>query len=231
MDDEKTKFNSEESTEYQNTTEPSSSSETPDSTVTPDSKKSLDSLVGEARVDYNKHYIYADYLTWDKFDERWELIDGVPYLMSSPTIQHQRISFNLTLQLGNFLKGKKCRIFYAPFEVRLNAETTDDTVVQPDLLVICDHDKFTKRGCKGAPEMVIEILSPSTSKRDRTIKYDAYLKAGIIEYWIIDPDAKILTANILNDNRYIAYPYTDTDNVAVHVLDGCIISLSDVFED
>jgi Uma2 family endonuclease len=186
--------------------------------------------VKEALRDYNKRYTYSDYMTWDG-EERLELIDGVPYLMSAPNRQHQGMLSNLHGQFWTFLKGKKCKVYFAPFDVRLNADTLDDTVVQPDLLIVCDDSKLDKAGCKGVPDMVVELLSPSTSRYDRTTKFDTYLKAGIREYWIIDPETKILAAHILRDGNYIIHPYTNEDKAPVHVLEGFSIDLSEVFDE
>lgn len=178
-----------------------------------------------------KHYTHSDYLTWDD-DSRYELIDGVPYMMSpAPSRVHQSVSSNLHLQLASFLKGKPCRVYHAPFDVRLNADTYDDTVVQPDLLVVCDRSKLDDKGCVGAPDIVVEILSPSTARHDRLVKFQIYQKAGVREYWLIDPDTKTLQVCILEDGKYITTMYGDTDTVHVHVLEGCAISLSDVFEE
>lgn len=177
----------------------------------------------------NQKYTYADYCTWDD-SERWELIDGVPYAMSpSPSPKHQGISVDLTRQLSAFLKGKSCKLFTAPFDVRLNASNEDDTVVQPDLLVICDRSKIDEKGCNGAPDLVIEILSPSTARRDRMIKFQQYQRAGVREYWIIDPDTKTVQVCILESGRYFVTPYADTNTAPVSVLPGCEIKLQDVF--
>jgi len=189
-----------------------------------------DSKVEEALVDYNRLYTYSDYLQWDD-DKRRELIDGVPYLMSAPNRMHQEISRNLLVQLVEILKGKPCKVYHAPFDVRLNADTLDNTVVQPDLLIVCDHSKLDKAGCKGAPDMVVEILSPSTSRHDRILKFKTYKKSGIREYWIIDPDTSILDVHILKDGDYIIHPYAAEDTVPVHILEGCKINLSEVFEE
>ena len=194
-----------------------------------DNEKLQDSEVKEAQPDYNKRYKYNDYVQWDG-DERWELIDGVPYMMSAPNRNHQRISSNLHGLLWTFLRSKQCEVYYAPFDVRLNFDTLDDTVVQPDLLIICDQNKLDKAGCIGAPEMVVEILSPSTSQYDKNIKFHTYLKHGVIEYWIIDPESKTLAVHIKNENNYIIHPYIKEDIVPVHVLEGCTINLSEVFE-
>jgi len=191
---------------------------------------SPDSEVREALPAYDKRYTYSDYLQWDD-DKRRELIDGVPYLMSAPSFRHQELLGNLHGQFWSFLKGKNCKVIMAPLDVRLNADTLDDTVVQPDIVVICDRDKIDKAGCKGAPDMVVEILSPSTSCYDRITKFNTYMKAGIREYWIIDPETKTLAAHILKDGNYIIHPYTNEDTAPVHILEGCIISLSEVFEE
>jgi len=196
-----------------------------------------DFFVSEAQVDYmrmldgGKLFSYDEYLDWDKYDERWELLDGVPYLMSAPTIDHQGVVMSLSVQIGSYLRGKKCRIFSSPFEVRLKTKTTDKTALFPDLVVLCNKEKSTKRGCIGAPDMVVEVLSPSTAKRDKEFKYKKYLQSGVKEYWIIDPVGKILTVNILNGNQYVAHIYKEKDTVKVHVLDDCVVDLVEVFEE
>ena len=193
------------------------------------SDSTTESKVNDALVDYNRLYTYAEYLEWD-IDNKWrELIDGVPYLMSTPTIQHQGISGNLHALFWNYLKGKSCKVYYSPFEVRLKTNTTDNTVLLPDIVVICDHSKFSKRGCVGAPDLVVEILSPSTARHDKIIKFNKYQEAGVREYWILDPDAKTLAVHILTDGKYITSPFTDKDTVPVHVLEGCTIDLTEVF--
>jgi len=190
----------------------------------------LDSSVEEALPAYDVRYTYSDYIQWDD-DVRRELIDGVPYLMAGPNRRHQAISRNLFMQLAIFLEGKPCEVYYAPFDVRLNADTLDDTVVQPDILVVCDHSILNDANCAGAPDMVVEILSPSNPRYDKITKFNRYLKAGIKEYWIVDPIAQSLAVNILKDNNYITHVYTDKETVRVHILEGCIINLSKVFEE
>jgi Uma2 family endonuclease len=132
-------------------------------------------------------------------------------------------------QLSQYLHGKPCKVYLSPFDVRLNVEDGDDIVVQPDLLVVCDKSKLDDKGCKGAPDMVIEIISPSSSKKDRVIKFQRYLKYGVREYWLIDPDSKIVQAYILENGNYIAKAYADADAAPVSVLEGCIINLPEVF--
>ena len=177
----------------------------------------------------DKSYTYADYASWDT-EERYELIDGVPYMMAAPSITHQRISGNLHGELWNFLRGKPCKVFSAPLDVRLNAAADNDVdVVQPDLMVVCDRSKIDEKGCNGAPDLVIEILSPSSISHDKLRKFNKYLQTGVREYWIVDPYNKMVTVNILDNGKYYNTAYGETDTVPVHILEGCEISLSDVF--
>ena len=177
-----------------------------------------------------QHYTYEDYYSWDD-GKRWELIEGVPYAMApAPSDTHQGISSNLHLQLASFLKGKPCKVFHAAYDVRLNADTGDDTVVQPDLVIICDQSKRYERGCKGAPDMVVEILSKSTASYDMVTKFNLYQKAGVREYWIVDPDTKTVSVHVLKNGEYITRAYSQDDIAPVSVLEGCEINLAKVFE-
>ena len=147
--------------------------------------------MGPLALKLEERFTYGDYLTWDD-GERWELIDGVPYNMSpAPRARHQRILGELHRQVANWLFGKQCQVFLAPYDVRLpEADENDnlvETVVQPDLLVICDRDKLDEAGCRGAPDLIIEILSPGTAHKDLKVKFDRYERAGVREYWIVDP--------------------------------------------
>ena len=183
--------------------------------------------ISEALPEY-KRYTYADYCSWED-DVRRELIDGVPYAMSAPSRSHQKTSMQLSVLLGNFLKGKPCEVFAAPFDVRLNADTRDDTVVQPDVLVVCDESKLDEKGCIGAPDLAIVILSPSTAMRDKVLKYRWYLRSGVREYWIVSPDDKTVMVCILKNGEYVTTTYGGDEAVPVHVLEGCIIDLPEVF--
>jgi len=176
-----------------------------------------------------KHYTYADYLTWGD-EVRCELIDGVPFLLAAPTPEHQAISMELSGQLWQFLKGKPCKVYTAPFDVRLNAAEGDDTVVQPDISVICDQVKTdNNKGCVGVPDMVVEILSPSTAGKDCIIKLRKYLRAGVREYWLVDPDSRIVNTHVLKEGQYVINVYTNGDAIPVFVLDGLTINISDIF--
>ena len=178
-----------------------------------------------------EHYTYADYRTWDD-SERCELIDGVVYAMSpAPLRRHQRILGNLHLLFAAYLKDQPCEVYLAPFDVRLNASTVDDTVVQPDLVIVCDSSKLDDYGCCGAPDLVAEVLSPSTVRLDQVVKFNAYQQAGVREYWIVDPDTLTVSVYVLENGRYYALRYSDDDTADAQVLPGCRISLTDVFAD
>jgi len=179
----------------------------------------------------DEFYTYADYSEWDD-DVRYELIEGVAYVMGAPTANHQETLMEFAMQFRTHLKGKQCRLLIAPFDVRLNAESHDNTVVQPDIVVICDSSKIRGIGgksCVGAPDLVIEILSPSTATLDKSIKRLVYEKSGVREYWIVNLNKKFVDVFILEDGKYgRATTYTDT--VPVHVLEDFHINLTDVFE-
>ena len=175
----------------------------------------------------NLKYTYSDYCSWND-GERWELIDGVAYGMSpAPMRKHQKISMALSNQLYNFLKGKPCEVYHAPFDVRLKMDGKNDTVVQPDIVVVCDKSKLDEKGCNGAPDLVIEILSPSSLHMDRLLKLEKYRESGVREYWIVDTEALGVEAYILDNGRY--YLNTYIDEAPVEVLPGCMIDLKEVF--
>jgi len=148
--------------------------------------------------------------------------------MSAPSWQHQDVGGSLYVQLAHFLEGKTCTVFIAPFDVRLNADTYDNTVVQPDIVVICDRAKLNRAGCAGAPDMVIEILSPSTTSYDMILKYQKYLQAGVREFWIVDPAIKVVRVCILNDDKYEQTDYLNPDIIPVKVLEGCQIDFGKI---
>ena len=153
-----------------------------------------------------KHYTYADYLQWPD-DTRYELIDGEAFRMApTPLIEHQEIAGEVYCQLANQLDGQPCRPYIAPVDVRLpradEADAAIDTVVQPDVLVVCDPSKIDRRGVRGAPDWVLEVLLPSTAAHDQIAKRRAYERAGVREYWLVHPGDRTLTVYVLENGQY-----------------------------
>lgn len=182
-----------------------------------------------------KYYTYTDILSWGE-DVRAEIIYGDLYMMSPPLRIHQEVSGELFGQIRDFLKDKPCKVYAAPFGVRpleRDGDTPDDvdTVVEPDITVVCDHSKLDDRGCKGAPDFIIEILSPSNAKHDRFVKLNLYQRAKVREYWIVDPQNYTVDVFLLDENGLLSLSeiYTREDMVKVTVLPGCEIDLSKVF--
>lgn len=154
----------------------------------------------------NNKYTYSDYLLWSE-EERWEIIDGVPYLLAAPGKEHQTVSMELGWQLHSFFRDKDCQVFAAPFDVRLprGEEKNEDidTVVQPDLSIICDPSKLDERGCMGAPHLVIEIISPSSAKKELSEKFNLYERSRVREYWVVFPKFNtILVYSLDSQNKY-----------------------------
>jgi Uma2 family endonuclease len=161
------------------------------------------------QLDLKGSYTYADYLLW-QFNDRVELIKGKIFKMSpAPSSSHQRISGELTYYLSRVFRKSACQMFVAPFDVRLInfKDSTNDkqitSVVQPDLCVICDTNKLDEKGCIGAPDLIIEILSPGNSNREMTIKFDLYEENGVKEYWIVNQSEKTILIYVLKDNKFI----------------------------
>ena len=181
-----------------------------------------------------KRYTLADAMTWDE-SERIELIDGYPVMMAPPTRAHQKAAMELSRQLANYLAGKKCEVYPAPFAIRLFERDGDhpenvDTMVEPDISVVCDTSKLDDIGCKGAPDLVMEILSPTTQRHDRVTKFNLYQQAGVREYWIVDPAGKSVQVFVLDGGHYVAKDFgTASDTIKVNVLEDCAIDLSQVF--
>lgn len=181
-----------------------------------------------------ERYTYADILSWDE-GVLAEIINGEVFLMAGATPRHQEISGELFAQLHNFLEGKRCKVYHPPIDVRLFEQDGDDpedvdTVVQPDIMIVCDRSKIDHRGCKGAPDLIIEILSPSNHRHDQFVKLNLYQRAGVREYWIADPVNKSIQVFLLEDGRYSIKDFgTDKDILRVNVLEGCFIDLAKVF--
>lgn len=182
-----------------------------------------------------KYYTYADILSWGE-DERYEIINGNLYMMAPPTRIHQSILMELARQISNFLEDKPCNVYPAPFGVRLFEQGSDspddvDTLVEPDITVVCDHSKLDDQGCKGAPDMIIEILSPSTARHDRFVKFNLYQRAKVREYWIVDPHNGTVDVCLpdKDGNFFVSVIHTRNDTAKVNILPGCEIDLSKVF--
>ena len=152
----------------------------------------------------NGLYTYAEYLLW-KFEERVELLKGKLFKMSAPSINHQRVSRKLSTKIDNYLEGKRCEVFSAPFDVVLkNPNGEDNNVLQPDLCVVCDPEKLADgKRCYGAPDWVLEIVSPSNVEKELSKKMHIYEEAGVAEYWVLRPEEKELDIFVLQDNGYI----------------------------
>lgn len=187
-----------------------------------------------------KRYTYADVLNWDE-SVRAEIIDGELYMMAEPSRIHQAVSGEIFRQLANYLLGKKCKVYAAPFGVRLFEKPDEKgkpvspdkvtTVVEPDISVICDPDKLDDKGCRGAPDLVIEILSPSTKRYDRRTKFRLYERAGVREYWVVDSETRTVSVVELEGGRYqMPDLYTGTVSVPVGILDNCNVDLKTVFQ-
>jgi Uma2 family endonuclease len=180
-------------------------------------------------------YTYKEYLTWPE-EERWELINGRAYAMTpAPSTRHQRIVRALSNQLINFLEKKSCEVFFAPFDVKLPeyGESEDEiiTVVQPDIVVICDKTKIDDKGCKGAPDIVIEILSPETGDKDKKEKFALYEKHGVKEYWLVDPlDNTVMVFKLKNNEYGKPAVYAKNDQISTPILKGLKINLKLVFK-
>jgi Uma2 family endonuclease len=178
---------------------------------------------------------YGDYLKWPE-DERWELINGVAFNMTpSPSRMHQEILVGLLTKFYNFLEDKDCRVYVAPFDVRLpeGEEKVEEikTVVQPDLVVVCDQKKLDDQGCLGPPDLIIEITSPSSARTDLKEKFYLYEEKGVKEYWIVNPTDETAMIFQLDPQGKYGRPaiYSKEDTIQVGILDGLNISLSAIF--
>jgi len=188
------------------------------------------------QLDFTKQYTYADYSTW-LFKDRVELLKGCIRRMSpAPLDLHQQIVTSIMGEILPFFKRRPCRVRTAPYDVRLpdsrksTADNTIFTVVQPDLCVICDPAKIDRRGCIGAPDWIIEILSPGNSKTEMHDKYDLYQEAGVLEYWIVQPEHESVLVFALQSGRFqLVKMYTGTDAVPSVVFPELVVPLSEIF--
>ena len=188
------------------------------------------------QLDLTKQYTYADYLKW-QFKERLELIKGYIYKMSpAPSRRHQDIVWNLNVTIGNYIKGHPCKAYSAPFDVRLpikdkksNQEIT--TVLQPDICLICDLSKLDDKGCLGAPDLVIEVLSPGNSLREIDQKFNVYEEIGVREYWVVYPEYGHVNIFLLDESgKFIGqHPKNNGELLYSTVFPGLVINLSEIF--
>ncbi|WP_421826533.1 Uma2 family endonuclease [Larkinella sp.] len=190
-----------------------------------------------SQLDLSKKYSYADYLTW-QLDEWVELIKGKVARMSpAPKRIHQRLSGRLFAETEQYLRGKTCQVYHAPFDVRLSTThviTNEEieTVVQPDISVICDPAKLDEQGCIGAPDWIIEILSPGSMARDTKEKFDLYEENGVKEYWIVAPGEKNISVFVLEGDRYqLVADFYQPGLIPVRTLADFSIEWGTVFED
>lgn len=195
-----------------------------------------DSFSKVEEPDPSASYTYADYLKW-QFEERMELIRGRIFKMSpAPAPIHQEVCSNLTTAFNIYLKKKKCKVYPAPFDVRLpdkdsNKDSHVTTVVQPDLCIICDLSKIDARGCIGAPDLIIEVLSPGNSQKEVRLKFELYEEAGVKEYWLVYPIEQSVAVFLLNDQgKYNgATLYAGRDKIHCEAIPGLTVKLKDIF--
>lgn len=184
--------------------------------------------------DMSGTYTAADYLRWN-LDELVELIRGKIFKMSpSPTSNHQRISSKFNRLLDIFFESKKCEVFPAPFDVYLvkpaQSYKEAENIVEPDVCVICDSEKIKKFGCVGAPDLVIEILSPSTSKKDQKDKFELYEEFGVREYWIVSPENRSVIVNVLEKGSFKTFrPLTEGEKLKSKIFPELEVDLKEVF--
>lgn len=189
------------------------------------------------RLHKPQKYTYTDYLSWPSA-ERWELIDGVPYSMSpAPSRRHQEILVELVRQFSNYLVDRPCRVYSAPFDVRLAPSNEADgevsNVVQPDITIVCDKGKLDEKGCKGVPDLIVEIISPGSAFRDLRDKFRLYESHGVREYWIVHPNDKTVLVFKIDGSGHYAKPemYSEADEIPVGIFSDLNVILKSVFQE
>ncbi|MEM1214383.1 MAG: Uma2 family endonuclease [Bacteroidota bacterium] len=183
-----------------------------------------------SQLDEDVPYSYQDYLSW-QFSERVELIKGYLFRMSpAPNLAHQRITTALTALFWQHFSDKSCHVFTAPFDVQLFPDEVETaTIVQPDLCVVCDDTKLVEQGCKGAPDLIVEVLSPGNSKKEMREKYEVYQTAGVREYWLVSPYDKVVWVYVLKDGQYVGrQPYTEEQAISPEIFPQLSIDLAQV---
>lgn len=199
----------------------------------------MKNTINEPSLSYKSKYTYSDYLLWT-VQERYEIIKGKLFKMSpAPARFHQEISRNLSFELLKFFENKDCKVYSAPFDIRLidpQKQSTKDkdiiTVFQPDLCVICDKSKLDTRGCIGSPDFIIEILSPSNSSKEMKHKYQLFEENGVREYWVVDYTHKLVFIYVLENGKYRGYPPLTTEDIATsHIFPDLHFDLHKIFKD
>ena len=188
------------------------------------------------QLDFNKQYTYSDYLTW-QFEERVELIRGwISRMSPAPMRRHQEISGNLHFQIFSYFVNHSCKVYIAPFDVRLinKRKKAEDqailSVVQPDISVICDLEKLDDRGCLGSPDWIIEILSPGNTRKEMKEKYALYEENGVREYWIVSPEHRFVQVYQLKEEKFVLTDtYFEGDNIPVGIFEGFAIDSQKMF--
>jgi Uma2 family endonuclease len=182
-------------------------------------------------------YSYADYLTWE-IDEMVELIKGKVFrsAAAAPRRRHQEVNGKLYAMMFSHLHHKTCKVFIAPFDVRLPVKSKKNeeifTVVQPDICVVCDRSKLDEAGCLGAPDLIVEVLSPGNNKKELKYKYEVYEQCGVAEYWIIHPNEETLLIYTLAKGKYVpSRLFTWGDVVKSAVIEGFELDLEEFFKD
>jgi Uma2 family endonuclease len=181
-------------------------------------------------LEEKQRYTYADYLEWEGA-ERYEVLYGAAFMMASPSVAHQAVCMELSRQFSNYLQGKPCRVFAAPLDVRPFPEDdhSDDTVVQPDLLVVCDKGKLARGSVNSAPDLVIEVVSPSNSEKELLLKFQIYLESGVREYWLVYPEEKRLLVHLFETGQCKTFFYKENAVAPVRILPGLEIALESLW--
>jgi Uma2 family endonuclease len=199
-------------------------------------QEEFENKVSEPFTGYGK-YSYADYLTW-QMDEMVEIIKGKVFksAAAAPKRIHQEIALKIARKLGDYLDKKPCKTFHAPFDVRLPVKSKKNedifTVVQPDICVVCDRNKLDEAGCIGAPDLIIEILSPGNNRKELKHKYEVYEESGVLEYWVVHPNEQTLLVYTLINGSYIASKlFSPGDIVNSECIEGFSLDLEYVFSD
>jgi Uma2 family endonuclease len=192
-----------------------------------------------SELNLDKKYTYADYVKWT-FDEAVELIKGRIFKMAAPLSNHQDSSLNLASVFKIYLKGKPCKVYVAPFDVRLpkpisqrKSDKDIETVVQPDICIVCDLSKIDRRGCVGAPDLIVEVLSKGTASKDVKDKFEVYEESGVKEYWIVSLTERLVNVFRLNEQgKYVPdnRPYVPSDTIRVGIFSDFSILVDDIFE-